>query len=239
MNDFICNINTEKTEFTHVYLAPVGETIPGREDTLLRGNEEWRKNKILGSLLCSEKDIAARCIAGNNAFYKFIKIWSTQKISISRKIAVYEAQVVSIIMYNCSSWSPTAQALEKLDICHRKHLRTLLNIKWPKGIISNESLYKRCNSVKLSERVSKARWRLLGHILRSAEDTPAALAFKFAVTTECKGRRGRPRKNLFTTIENDLLERNLISKKSKLASLKDLNKIKILASDRVVWRNTF
>jgi len=86
--DFNLNINTEKTEFTHVYLAPVGETIPGREDTLLRGNEEWRKNKILGSLLCSEKDIAARCIAGNNAFYKFIKIWSTQKISISRKIAV-------------------------------------------------------------------------------------------------------------------------------------------------------
>jgi len=38
--DFNLNINTEKTEFTHVYLAPVGETIPGREDTLLRDNEE-------------------------------------------------------------------------------------------------------------------------------------------------------------------------------------------------------
>ena len=69
-------INTEKTEFTHVFPAPVGETIPGRDDTMLRGNEDWRKSKILGSLLCSESDIAARCIAGNNAFYKFTKNWS-------------------------------------------------------------------------------------------------------------------------------------------------------------------
>ena len=125
---------------------------------MLRGNEDWRKSRMLGSLLCSESDIAARCIAGNNAFHKFIKIWSQQKISIDRKIAVYEAQIVSIMMYNCGSWSPTAKSLEKLDICHR---RTLLNIRWPEGIITNKDLYKRCNSVKPSERVPKARWKLV------------------------------------------------------------------------------
>ena len=65
-------------------------------------------------------------------------------LSIDRKIAVYEAQIVSIIMYNCSSWSPTAKSLEKLDICHRRHLRALLNIRWPHGIITNVDLYKRC-----------------------------------------------------------------------------------------------
>jgi len=232
--EFNLFINTEKTEFTHVFLAPVGETIPGRDDTMLRGNEDWRKSKILGSLLCSESDIAARCIAGNNAFYKFTKIWSQQNISVTRKIAVYEAQIVSIIMYNCSSWCPTAKSLEKLDICHRKHLRSLLNIYWPHGTISNANLYLRCNSVKLSDRVPKARWKLLGHILRSADDSPAALALKFAVTTNCKGRVGAHRKNLFKIIVNDLTRRGL-----KLNSLNDLNKLKILADDRVAWRNKF
>lgn len=235
--EFNLFINTEKTEFTHVFLAPVGETIPGRDDTMLRGNEDWRKSKMLGSLLCSESDIAARCIAGNNAFHKFIKIWSQQKISIGRKIAVYEAQIVSIMMYNCGSWSPTAKSLEKLDICHRKHLRTLLNIRWPEGIITNKDLYKRCNSVKLSERVPKARWKLLGHILRSADDSPAALALKFAVTTQCRGRVGAHRKNLFKTIENDLALRGF--KNFKFNSLKKLNKLKILASDRFAWRDKF
>ena len=88
-------------------------------------------------------------------------------------------------------------------------------------IISNENLYKRCDSVNLSECIPKARWKLLGHILRSADNTPAALAFKFAVTTRCKGRQGRRCKNLFTTIaQNELKSRDLI--KSKLKSLHDL-----------------
>ncbi len=39
----------------------------------LRGDEEWRKSKLLGSLLCSSSDIA-RCNMGNNAFHSFWKI---------------------------------------------------------------------------------------------------------------------------------------------------------------------
>ena len=50
--------------------------VVGRPDTELCGNEEWRTHKILGSLLCSEADIKARCIAGNIAFNKFKAIWS-------------------------------------------------------------------------------------------------------------------------------------------------------------------
>ena len=101
--------------------------------------------------------------------------------------------------------------------------------------MSNANLYLRCNSVKLSDRVPKARWKLLGHILRSADDSPAALALKFAVTTNCyKGPVGAHRKNLFKIIVNDLTRRGL-----KLNSLNDLNKLKILADDRVAWRNKF
>ena len=96
-------------------------------------------------------------------------------------------------------------------------------------------LYLRCNSVKLSDRVPKARWKLLGRILRSADDSPAALALKFAVTTNWyKGCVGAHCKNLFKIIVNDLTRRGL-----KLNSLNDLNKLKILADDRVAWRNKF
>ena len=94
--------------------------------------------------------------------------------------------------------------------------------------MSNANLYLRCNSVKLSDRVPKARWKLLDHILHSADDFPAALGLKFAVTTNCKGRVGAHCKNLFKIIVNDLTHRGL-----KLNSLNDLNKLKILADDRV------
>ena len=45
--------NTEKTEFTHVFLARVGETIPGRDNTMLHGEKDYIggrvESKILGS----------------------------------------------------------------------------------------------------------------------------------------------------------------------------------------------
>ena len=49
--------------------------------------------------------------------------------------------VVSVIMYNCSSWAATKDVLEKLDVCHRKHLRQILKIKWP-TTITNVKLYE-------------------------------------------------------------------------------------------------
>ena len=145
-------INEEKTEYTHVFLASKGQKMPDNDDKLLAGNESWCSSKILGSLLCTETDIAARCISGNIAFNNFKNVWCTnRKISLHKKLRVYEAQVVSVILYNCCSWSPTKKALEKLDICHRKHLRNILNIKWPQGVISNKNLYERCNSTPLSD----------------------------------------------------------------------------------------
>ena len=69
------------------------------------------------------------------------------------------------------------------------------------------------------------------------DDSRAALALKFAVTTQCRGRVGAHRKNLFTTIENDLALRGF--KNFKFNSLKKLNKLKILASDRFAWRDKF
>ena len=60
-----------KTEFTHVFLSDTQET--DEQGLSLRGDEEWRKSKLLGSLLCSSSDIA-RCNMGNNAFHSFWKI---------------------------------------------------------------------------------------------------------------------------------------------------------------------
>ena len=89
------------------------------------------------------------------------------------KIKVYEAQVVSIIMYNSSCWAAPAAVLEKLDICHRKHLRTIMNIRWPRSMITNDTLYKRCNTTPLSQRAALSRWKMLGHALRIPENSPA------------------------------------------------------------------
>ena len=173
----------------------------------LRGNEERCTTKLLGSLMCSVKDIGNRCILGNIAFQSFKKVWMNSKITLNKKLKVYEAQVVSIIMYNSSCWAaPTATAvLEKLDVCHRKHLRTIMNIWWPRSMISNNTLYKRCNTTPLSpfHREQLCRDGKCWVMLRSPENSPAQSALCFAVDA-MPGRFGRHRVNLLQVVKKDL-----------------------------------
>ena len=76
------------------------------------------------------------------------KIWlQGTKIPLQKKLFVYEAQVVSVLMYNCGSWSAPKHVLEIVATCQRKHRRTILNIRYP-GVISNHELYRRCQDVK-------------------------------------------------------------------------------------------
>ena len=126
--------------------------------------------------------------------------------------------------------------LEKLDVYHRKHLQTILNYNWPDGIISNETLYKRCDSIKLSFRVAESRWKMLGHVLRSSENSPAQNALSFAVNAmkQMRGRVGRHRMNLLSIIKSDLQARDL-----SLSSYDDILELRELAQDRPRWKQMF
>lgn len=228
------NVNEQKTEFVHVHLA--AKTDLKSDGTPLSGNEEWRISKLLGSLLCSTKDIIHRINLGHFAFNNFKKVWLQKKtISLEVKLQIYEAQVVSVILYNACSWAAPKHIIEKLNICHRKHLRHILNYRWP-HIISNKNLYKRCETTPLSERVELSRWRMLGHILRSPENSPASLALSFALAEglNFKSRRGRHQMNLFNTIRIDLNKRGI-----ELNNIVDLFELRILAKNRNAWKNRF
>jgi hypothetical protein len=239
-NEWNLFINNTKTEHTHVYLAPPKPLKRNKVDhtQTYRGSEEWRTHKILGSLLDTSEDIQARCTKGLIAFNIFENIWLKKtKICLKRKLQIYEAQVVSILLYNCSSWAAPQTTLEKLDITHRKHLRRILNIRWP-GVISNKCLYERCKTEPLSSRVAIARWRLFGHILRGDKDSPAYLAILFGIEKNrlsvCKPRLGRPITNLLDVLKNDLYVRGL--KNYNLIEMNDLYEIEALAYNRSEWK---
>jgi len=138
------------------------------------------------------------------------------------------------MLYNSNSWSVPTTKLKKLDVTHRRHLRKILNIKWPNGRISNNELYNRCKTYSLSQRVLKYRWTMFGHILRSDKSTPAFCSLKFALSNSLKGRRGRHQSNLCSTLKCDLKSRNL-----KLTNLNDLCDLRELAMNRNRWRDLY
>ena len=142
------------------------------------------------------------------------------------------------MLYNCNSWAAPAHVLEHLDVTHRNHLRDMLGIKWPRGYISNNQLYKRCDTRPLTERVHSSRWKMLGHILRYEDDAPALLALKFSVFAEenkhlFKGRLGAPCMNLLNVFRIDLKKRKI---NNNLKSISDLYNLRELAMDRKAWK---
>ena len=246
-------INEEKTEFTRIFLdkkpkpKKKGKVVPTVKD------EEWRKSVVLGSLLCSSKDVLRRCTLGNVAFNKYEKLWLRgHQIPLKKRILLYEAQVVSVMLYNSSSWAVTASDLKKLDVTHRHHLRTIIGIKWPNGVISNINLYQRCNTRPLSERVAQSRWNLFGHILRSPENTPAQVALLFAAENGIKGRVGRHQLNLYDVLRDDVKHRDSALRKAlkktgntedveaiTMKNIDDVMRLREVARDRSVWRKCY
>ena len=167
---------------------------------------------------------------GYAAFANYKKSWNN-KIPLSKRLVLYDALVVSVMMYNSGCWAVPKICIEKLDIVHRRHLREILNYRYL-NIISNDNLYKRCGCEPLSVRVERSRWRMLGHVLRSSEDGPSFKSLEFAVNTlHLPGRRGRPQTNLFSLILNDLSRHDL-----SLNTLEDLKNLQGIASDRSRWR---
>ena len=201
LNDWNLFVNEDKTDFTHVYLASSGEK--DEQGNLIAGKELWRESITLGSMLCSKEDITRRISLGYAAFNKYNKAWNN-KIPLEKRLLLYEALVVSVMMYNSSCWAAPKSVLEKLDIVHRRHLRSILNYRYP-NVISNVNLYRRCNVEPLSARVDRNRWRMLGHVLRGPSDGPAYSSLVFAINTlQYPGRVGRPQTNLFSLIKCDL-----------------------------------
>ena len=251
LKEWSLNVNEAKTEFVHVFHATKDQV--DDKNKAIEENEPWRKTKLLGSYMCSEYDIRQKCILGNLAFNNFKDVWlQGKRISLATLIKVYEAMVTSVMMYNCSSWAATQTVMEKLDICHRKHLRAILNIRWPRKI-TNEKLYEICNTKKLSERVTLARWKMFGHILRSPENSPAALSLSFAIektkknAKDTKGRRGCHKTNLLGLLRKDCArmpvdqksEYLALRKRPTLTTLDDVENLRTLAHNRSKWRDVF
>jgi len=227
-------VNESKTEFTHLYLANKNDRDEKGEP--LKDREPWRTSVSLGSKLCTKEDIKRRCTLGDVAFQNYKKTWEQgHRINLTTRLKLYESLVVSVMLYNCNSWAAPKHVIEKVDICHRKHLRKILRIHYP-TIISNDALYKRCNTRPLSERIAKARWTMFGHVLRSESNSPALVALHFAIErmSSMRGRVGRHQCNLLKTIKCDLNERNF-----KIVNTDDLFNLIIYANDRQRWKNLF
>ena len=135
----------------------------------------------MGSLLGSKEDIEHRKHLSNIALNKMEQIWHrADKTKQRTRIKLYNIIVRSVLLNNRGTWALTKTDEAKLDSFHRKQLRRVLGIRYPKKFQVSPST-KKCEQTLISLEVWQARWMLFGHIPRREPSIPAnkAMAFYF------------------------------------------------------------
>ena len=222
MPEYNLKVNATKTERTKFYLE---------EDCEQRGSEEWRKAKTLGSLAGSVEDVKARFARASQVFRQLYSFFKSTQPSLHLKVRLYNCYVKSVLLYNGVTWGLTEAASRSLDVYHRNHLRALTGVKYPNKI-SNEELYTRYGAQPVSTELTERRWQFFGHVLRLPLGAPPQIALDLAVSSQLRGRRGRPRTTLLTVLRCDC--RRFAGVAMRTAN--DLDRLRSLAADRKQWR---
>ena len=198
-------------------------------------NDDWKKCKLVGSLLNSLDDINRRKVLVIDTFKTYENALKSRKISEKVKIRIFETYLESVFMYNSEIWAVTKTLEDKIDSFQRKQLRRTLGIIWPRKI-DNKTLYERTKQKPWSVRIFKRRMSWFGHLLRLPKDTPARRALrKFVAPT--KRPQGRPKTTWLSCVLSDLRKFSDIDL-GKKSDLECVDILEHLCSDRKGWNKT-
>jgi hypothetical protein len=184
--------------------------------------------QYLGSYICRDGDatvdVRARIAKAASVFQRLRPIWSSKSINMSVKLRLYTSIVMPTATYAGETWKTTVEIANKLNVFHRRCLRTILGISW-RDHVTNEEVLKRAGMENLQDIVRKRRWKFAGHILRLPQERIASTAMSW--TPENGNRKsGRPKKTWRSTFQEDLREKNV-----------SWSGVRRVASDRKRWKS--
>ena len=162
-------------------------------------SNEWKKCKLVGTLLGNEEDIKRRKQLACAAFAENKKALCSKRIQLKIRLRIFEALVASIFFYNCEIWTLSYKAKLKIDTFQRKFLRQILRSRW----IKNSKLYELCKTIPWSVAIKQKRLNWFGHLNRLPDNAPAKLAFREAFFKPPKKLRGGQPLNWLHTIKKD------------------------------------
>ena len=164
----------------------------------------------------------------------FDHIFNSKRIGLDLKIRTFNVYSASIFLYNSELWTLTETLEKEIDSFHRRLLRKVINIRWPK-IISNDDLYEKVGVKKWSDIIKRRRLNWLGHLMRLDEGTPVRKALLESLT-DVKRKVGRPQLTWTKAIEKDLASIGIDIDVYGETPERTVEKLVELTEDRKKWR---
>lgn len=153
------------------------------------------------------------------------RVWENSKLSIKTKMAVYNACVLSTLLYGSETWTTYVKQERRLDAFHMRCVRRILGISWQDRVPNTEVL-SRAGLPTMITLIRQRRLRWLGHVHRM-EDGRIPKDILYGELTSGKRGTGRPQ----------LRYRDVCKRDMKALDINTESWEK-LADDRSRWRST-
>ena len=157
--------------------------------------------KYLGSILAadghSEQIVASRLGMAKQEFSALAKFWKHAAVSNKKKYHIYEACVLSKLMYGLESIVLSSASLRKINGFHVSCCRKILRISASYiSRVSNKYILQQLDTWQLSTKLLQRQMLFMGTIARSEIDILRNSVFKpgsLELIVRSNRRRGRPR----------------------------------------------
>ena len=92
-------------------------------------------------------------------------VWENKKLTLNTKMKVYQACVLSTLLYGSKTWPTYSVQERRLNSVYQRHLRTIMNVTW-KDHVSNHDILVKGKIPSLHALISQKHLPWLGHVTR-------------------------------------------------------------------------
>ncbi|XP_056673427.1 uncharacterized protein LOC130457275 [Monodelphis domestica] len=151
------------------------------------------------------------------------KVLQHRGVSTATKLKVYNAVVLSSLLYGCETWTLYRKHMKQLEQFHQHSLQSIMRIRW-QDRITNQEVLDRANSTSIEVMVLKTQLRWSGHVICMDPQRIPRQVFYGELSAGLR-KQGRPKKRFKDQLKSNLKWAGITPKQLELA-----------ASDRSSWQ---
>ena len=163
--DFGLTISIKKTEVMsqNVSIPPVIKI----DDKPLVVTEQFTYlGSTISNNLSLDHEIDKRIAKSSGTMSKLNnKVWQNKHLTVKTKMKVYQACIISTLLYGSESWTTYSKQENRLEAFHMRCLRRILGVTW-EDRITNTAVLNQANMTSIHSLLCQRRLRWLGHVHR-------------------------------------------------------------------------
>ena len=171
--------------------------------------ENVHRFKYLGSIISDDgkacSDISTRIGRASAVFQSLTAVlWNRHEISIQTKLRVYNAAVMSVLIYGAETWPMLGTDIHRLEVFQNHCLRRILGVGMRDRVPIVAIRTRSSDQPSVDALIRKRRLQLFGHVARMAPDKLPRSVFFPRPPNTWKKRRGGQSKSWNKTVLEDL-----------------------------------